>query len=638
MFTDQAHLRPINTYPKWKYFMLIITLMIGTLFALPNIFPEDPALQITQEDGMLINGALFTEVKQLLKDKSIFVKSAKVEDGKSLIRFNSIDDQLQASTEISTFLSDKNLNDYVVAINLAATTPDWLKAMGGSPLNLGLDLRGGVYFLMQVDMESAKEKRLKQYVTDIKSLLRENTIRYASIVRPTKDPDASSEVHLLARFRDADTRDNAEVEIRTAYSEFLTRSRETDNLFELVINLTEAKIKELEDYVVEQNIATFRNRINELGVAEPLIQKQGRDRIIIQLPGVQDSAQAKRILGKIATLEIRMVKEAFDSATGRAPAGTETISSKDGRTYFVKKRVIVDGTHIVDASAGFDENGRSQINVTLDSEGGSKMLANTTKNTGKLMAFIMVETKGIYKKSDSGEMELVSSKVVKDVVSAANINGVFGSKFRITGSYSPAAAHEFALILRAGSLIAPAFIIEERTIGPSLGAENIKMGMNSILVGFVAVLLFMVVYYKFFGLVANMALITNLIFIVAIMSLIPGATLTLPGIAGIVLTVGMAVDANVLIFERIREELNDGVKPAQAIHNGYDKAFSTIADANVTTLIAAMVLFTIGTGPVAGFAVTLLIGIITSMFTAIVGTRAIINAVYGGKSITKLSL
>jgi preprotein translocase subunit SecD len=510
--------------------------------------------------------------------------------------------------------------------------------MGGSPLNLGLDLKGGVYFLMQVDMESAKEKRFKQYVTDIKSLLRKNTIRYASIVRPATDPDASSEVHLLARFRDAETRDKAEVEIRTTYSEFLTRSRETDNLFELVINLTQAKIKELEDYAVDQNIATLRNRINELGVAEPLIQKQGRDRIIIQLPGVQDSAQAKRILGKTATLEIRMVKEAFDASSGRAPAGTETLSSKDGRTYFVKKRVIVDGTHIIDASAGFDENGRSQINVSLDSEGGSKMLANTTKNTGKLMAFIMVETKGIYKKSDSGEMKLIDSKIVKEVVSAANINGVFGSKFRITGSYTPAAAHEFALILRAGSLIAPTFIIEERTIGPSLGAENIKMGMNSILVGFVAVLLFMIVYYKFFGLVANIALVTNLIFIVAIMSLIPGATLTLPGIAGIVLTVGMAVDANVLIFERIREELKDGVKPAQAIHNGYDKAFSTIADANVTTLIAAMVLFTIGTGPVAGFAVTLLIGIITSMFTAIVGTRAIINAVYGGKSITKLSI
>lgn len=638
MFTNQAHLRPINTYPSWKYVLLIITLVIGTLFALPNIYPEDPALQITKEDGLLIDDVLFTEIKQLLKDKKIDIKSAQVEEGKSLVRFNTKDDQFVASTEVSTMLADKGLTDYVVAINSAATTPDWLKSIGGSPLNLGLDLRGGVYFLMQVDMESAKQKRFKQYVTDLKTLLREKNIHYASIVNPANNPDADSVVHIVARFRETAERELAEVEIRTSYSEFVTRSRESDNLFEIVINLTEAKISELEDYAVDQNIATLRNRINELGVAEPLIQKQGRDRIIIQLPGVQDSAQAKRILGKTATLEIRMVTEAFDASSRRAPAGTETLESKDGRAYYVKKKVIVDGTHIIDASAGFDQNGSPQINVTLDSEGGSKMLANTTKNTGKLMAFVMVETKGIYRKSKSGEMKLVDSKVVKEVVSAANINGVFGAKFRITGSYTPAAAHEFALILRAGSLIAPTFIIEERTIGPSLGAQNIQMGMNSILVGFVAVLLFMVLYYKFFGLVANVALVTNLIFIVAIMSMIPGATLTLPGIAGIVLTVGMAVDANVLIFERIREELQEGVKPAQAIHNGYDKAFSTIADANVTTLIAALVLFTIGTGPVAGFAVTLLIGILTSMFTAIVGTRAIINAVYGGKSITKLSI
>lgn len=637
MFTEQTHMRPINTYPGWKYFLLVITLVIGTLFALPNIYPEDPALQITQEDGVRIDDNLFAEIQSMLANKEIAIKSAKIEDGKSLIRFNSKDSQFIASTEISRLLSDKGLNDYVVAINSAATTPDWLKSIGGSPLNLGLDLRGGVYFLMQVDMESAKSKRIKQYITDIKSLLRENTIRYSSIVRPAVNPETENEIHVLARFRTEEKRDEADVQIRKNYSEFRTRAREVGEIFELVINLTDAKIKELEDYAVDQNIATLRNRINELGVAEPLIQKQGRDRIIIQLPGVQDSAQAKRILGKTATLEIRMVKEAFDT-TSRAPAGTETLSTKDGRSYYVKKKVVVDGTHIIDASAGFDENGRSQINVTLDSEGGSKMLANTTKNTGKLMAFIMVETKGIYQRTEEGEQKLVDSKIVKEVVSAANINGVFGEKFRITGSYTPAAAHEFALVLRAGSLIAPTFIIEERTIGPSLGAENIAMGMNSILVGFIAVLIFMVIYYKLFGLIANIALFSNLVFIVAIMSLIPGATLTLPGIAGIVLTVGMAVDANVLIFERIREELRDGVKPAQAIHNGYDKAFSTIADANVTTLIAAMVLFSIGTGPVAGFAVTLLIGIITSMFTAIVGTRAVVNAIYGGKSLTKLSI
>jgi len=613
--------------------MLVILLIIGVLFALPNIYPPDPAIQITQENGALIEEPLFKEIQQALLDKGVSIKSAKVEDGKSLIRFNNKDDQFKASDEVPKFLGGKGLNQHVVAINLAPTTPGWLKSIGGAPLNLGLDLRGGVQFLMQVDMDSAMDKKLEQYETELKTLMRENKVSYSSIV-------AKKNNQLVAKYRTAELRDKGEIQIRKTYSDFAVISRDRDNVFELVLELSEAKIKEIQDYAVDQNIATFRNRINELGVAEPLIQKQGKDRILIQLPGVQDSTRAKIILGKTATLEFRMVDQGADPNVKRAPAGSELIKGQDdGLTWVVKKKVIVDGTHIVDASPGFDpQNGQSQINVKLDSEGGAKMLANTNKNEGKLMAIVMVESKAIYDRTESGELKVIDNKTIKEVVSAPRINGIFGANFVVTGSYTPAEASDFALILRAGSLIAPTFIIEERTIGPSLGEENIKMGMNSIVVGFIAVLVFMLIYYRLFGLVANIVLFANLILIVAIMSLIPGATLTLPGIAGIVLTVGMAVDANVLIFERIREELADNVNPAQAIHNGYDKAFSTIADANITTLIAAMVLFGIGTGPIAGFAVTLLIGILTSMFTAIIGTRAIVNLIYGGKSVKSLSI
>jgi preprotein translocase subunit SecD len=633
MFVNQDHLRPINTFPAWKYVMLVVLLAVGVIFALPNIYPPDPAIQITKENGSLIEASLFKEIQDRLVEKGLTLKSAEVEDGKSLIRFANKDDQFKASAELPKFLSSKGLNEHVVAINLAPTTPDWLKAMGGAPLNLGLDLRGGVQFLMQVDMDSAMDNKLKQYVTELKTLMRENKVHYSSIVK-------SSNTQIIARFRTEELRDKADVQIRTNYNDFQTRARDNGEIFELVLDLDDTKIKEAQDYAVDQNIATFRNRINELGVAEPLIQKQGKDRILIQLPGVQDSAQAKRILGKTATLEFRMVDQGASPDAKRAPAGTEKIKDQSGGlSWMVKKKVIVSGTQIVDAKPGFDpQSGQPQISVTLDSDGGAKMLANTTKNTGKLMAIVMVETKAVYERTETGELKVVANETIKEVVSAPRINGVFGAKFQVTGSYTPAEASEFALILRAGSLKAPTFIIEERTIGPSLGEENIRMGMQSIIVGFVAVLIFMLIYYRLFGLVANIALFSNLVFIVAIMSLIPGATLTLPGIAGIVLTVGMAVDANVLIFERIREELADNVNPAQAIHAGYDKAFSTIADANVTTLIAALVLFGIGTGPIAGFAVTLLIGIITSMFTAIVGTRAVVNLIYGGKSVKKLSI
>ena len=631
MFSNQQTMRPINTYPAWKYVMLAILLALGILYALPNMYGEDFALQISGEKGGAVSSEVYDEIIELLAEKEIPTKKGSHEDGKVMLRFNDNDSesQLKAKDVIAEFLSEKG--DYGVALNLAPATPEWLENIGGNPLKLGLDLRGGVHFLMEVDMKSAIGKRETQYIADLKVKFREDKIRYASIVKVR-------DLGIVGRFRTADVRDQAEVSVRRNFAELAVRSREVGELFEIVISIPQVKLKEIKDYAVKQNIATLRNRINELGVAEPLIQQQGSERILVQLPGVQDSERAKRILGATATIEFRLVNESAGINPRKAPAGSELIENKSrGIIQAVRKSVIVDGTHLTDANVGYDENSMPQINVRLDSEGGAKMLAVTNKNIGKPMAIVMLETKGIYKQVD-GQQKLVDTREIKSVVSAPNINSALGSSFRITGQFSQAEAHDLALILRSGSLIAPAYFVEERTVGPSLGKQNIELGKISILVGFVAVLFFMLVYYKMFGLVANIALMSNLVFIIMIMSLVPGATLTLPGIAGIVLTVGMAVDANVLIFERIREELKEGTNPAQAIHNGYDKAFSTIADANVTTLIAALVLFGIGTGPVAGFAVTLFIGIITSMFTAIVGSRALVNLIYGGKALKKIAI
>ena len=628
MLSNQPHMRPINTYPGWAYVLLALVLALGILYALPNTYGEDPALQVSGEKGGPVEESVYEQIKETIEANQIAMKEATFEDGKVLFRFSDPESQFKAKDLVSSFLEDKG--DYGVALNLAPATPEWLKNLGGDPLKLGLDLRGGVHFLMEVDMDTAIGKKVDQYIADFKTTLREKKLRYASIV---KGPDAS----MIARFRTDDIRDSAEAAIRTTYGELDTRSRETGELFEIVITIPEVKLKEIKDYAVKQNIATLRNRINELGVAEPLIQQQGSERILVQLPGVQDSAQAKRILGATATIEFRLVNESAGLNPRRAPAGSELIEEKGRGTWAIKKSNVIEGTHLTDATVGFDERSMPQINVKLDGEGGSKMLVMTSKNINKPMAIVMTETKGIYETVD-GEQVRTGSKVIKSVVSAPNIGSALGSSFRITGQFSPQEAHELALILRSGSLIAPAYFVEERTVGPSLGKQNIELGKTSILVGFIAVLIFMLIYYRVFGIVANIALMSNLVFIIAVMSLIPGATLTLPGIAGIVLTVGMAVDANVLIFERIREELREGTNPAQAIHNGYDKAFSTIADANVTTLIAALVLFAIGSGPVAGFAVTLFIGILTSMFTAIIGSRAIVNLIYGGKQIKKISI
>ncbi len=630
MFGNQTHTRPINSYPKWVYAFLAIFLSLMVLYALPNLYGEDLALQVTSEKGEGISDELFTEIQTYLTSNDIVIKKSENDESKALYRFNDSETQLKAKDLTNRFFREQDKGDYSVALNLAPATPDWLKDFGATPLKLGLDLRGGVHFLMEVDMDAAITKRENQYVTDLKVKFREAKARYASVAR-VKD------LGIVAKFRDEDTRDIAESTIRKDFSELQTRSREQGALYELVISISETKLKEIKDYAVKQNTATLRNRINELGVAEPLIQQQGAERIVVQLPGVQDSAQAKRILGTTATLQFRLVNENAGLNPSRAPAGSEILDNRDGGTIVLRKSIIVDGTHLTDASVGFDERSLPQINVRLDAEGGNKMLAATNKNVGKRMAIVIIESKGVYE-TVNGEQKLVSTYEEREVVSAPTIQSSLGSSFRITGQFTPSEAHELALILRSGSLIAPIYIVEERTVGPSLGKQNIELGKQSILVGFIAVLVFMLIYYRMFGLVANIALTTNLVFIIAIMSLIPGAVLTLPGIAGIVLTVGMAVDANVLIFERIREELKDGTNPAQAIHNGYDKAFSTIADANVTTLIAALVLFGVGTGPVKGFAVTLFIGIMTSMFTAIVGSRGMVNLIYGGKTLNKISI
>jgi len=611
--------------------MLAIFFSLAVLYALPNYYGEDFAVQITGEKGAPVSQQTFDEVVGFLNDKQLVIKKSSLEEGTAIIRVNTSEEQLNIRDEINNYLTAKDQR-FVVAPNFVPAMPDWLKNIGGQSLKLGLDLRGGIHFLMEVDMKTAIGNREKQYIDDIKTQLREKRVFYASI-------DSVPNLGILAKFRTEELRDEAEVLIRSNSSStgLQTRTRETENFYEIVITITQTKLIEIKDYAIKQNIATLRNRINELGVAEPVIQQQGSDRILVQLPGIQDSTRAKEILGKTAILQFRLVDESAGMNASRAPIGSELIE-EDGRGFWaVKNAVIVDGSHLTDASVGYDERGMPQINVVLDGEGGGKMLAVTNKNVGRPMAIVLIESRGIYKQVD-GKSVLVDTEIIKKVVSAPNINSPLGSRFRITGRFLPTEARDLALVLRSGSLIAPIYIVEERTVGPSLGQQNIDMGKTSIMAGFIAVLLFMLVFYRVFGLVANLALVSNLIFIIMIMSLVPGATLTLPGIAGILLTVGMAVDANVLIFERIKEELKEGVNPAQAIHNGYDKAFSTIADANVTTLIAALVLFGVGTGPVAGFAVTLFIGILTSMFTAIVGSRAIINLIYGGKSIKKISI
>ncbi|MDR5617307.1 protein translocase subunit SecD [Arsenophonus sp.] len=614
----------LNRYPLWKYLMLIAALLIGLLYALPNLYGEDPAVQITGVRGTAANEQTLDQVRNILKKEKIESKSIALESGVILARFNNPDVQLHARETLVAGLGEQ----YIVALNLAPATPHWLRALGGEPMKLGLDLRGGVHFLMEVDMETALGKLQEQNMDGLRSDLREKGIPYSTI---RKIDNYGVEI----RFRDDSGRSQAESYLTPRYRD-LVFTAGNNNLLTAV--MTDERIREARNYAVSQNINIIRNRVNQLGVAEPLVQRQGADRIVVELPGIQDTARAKEILGATATLEFRLVNVGIDSSAvqrGHILGDSEIKYTRDGEPVVLYKRVILTGDHITDSTSDLDEMGSPQVSIGLDSAGGSIMSDFTRDNQDKLMATLFVEYKDSGRKDANGRAILVKDE---KVINVARISARFGSKFRITGISNPTEARQLSLLLRAGALIAPIQIVEERTIGPTLGLQNIEQGMKASLAGLLASVLFMVIYYRKFGLIASSALLANLILIMGIMSLLPGATLTMPGIAGIVLTLAVAVDANVLINERIKEELKNGRSIQQAIHEGYKGAFSSILDANLTTVITATILYAVGTGSIKGFAITTAIGIATSMFTAIVGTRAIVNLLYGGKRIKKLSI
>jgi preprotein translocase subunit SecD len=610
----------MNQYPAWKYLLILLVLSMGVLYALPNLFGEDPALQITSARGFAIPLDLEANIEDSLVVENLEFKSMERAGNRVLYRFNSTDDQLRASEVIKKSLGEQ----YVVALNLAHSTPTWLRSVGGKPMTLGLDLQGGVHFLMQVDMDTARSQQLDRFVDDMRSAMRDDGIRYVSVRREGKG--------LVAMLRTSEDREKVLELINRDQSlvGLIVSEMAPGEYFGISATVQEQQLLELQQTALKQNINTLRNRVNEIGVAEPVIQQQGADRVVVQLPGVQDTVEAKKIIGATATLEYRAVDEANDaftaSQTGRIPPESRLYTDNNGQPILLKKRLIVAGDQLIGASSGFDQqSGQPQVSVTLDGVGAKRMLDFTRDNVGNRMAVVYIEQKPGGVKSE-------------EIISVAVVREPFGKRFQTTGLDSMNEAAQLALLLRAGALAAPMEIVEERTVGPSLGADNVAQGFKSVLIGFVLVLIVMAAYYRVFGLVANLALFANLFLLIALLSML-GATLTMPGIAGIVLTVGMAVDANVLIFERIREELRSGNTPQASIRAGYDKAFSTIADANITTLIAAFVLFLFGTGPIKGFAVTLSLGIVTSMFTAIMGTRAVVNLIYGGKKrVRKLSI
>jgi preprotein translocase subunit SecD len=602
----------MNQYPAWKYLLIVLVLIVGGFYALPNLFGKDPALQVTSARGFDIPMDLQANIDDALIVENIDFKDWERQGNRLLYRFNSTEDQLIAADVLKEALGEQ----YVVALNLAPSTPGWLRAMGGKPMTLGLDLQGGVHFLMQVDMDTARGQQLDRIVDDFRTALRAEGIRYVSVRREGNG--------IIVLLRSAQDRERTLDITRKdqGLQDLDIQEVEAGENFGLSARVREQQLIELQQTALKQNITTLRNRVNEIGVAEPVIQQQGAERVVVQLPGVQDTVQAKKIIGATATLEYRAVDEANDAftaaQTGRIPPESRLYTDKAGQPILLKKRLIVSGDQLIGASSGFDQqSGQPQVSVTLDGVGSKRMLAFTRDNVGNRMAVIYIEQKSGGRKSE-------------EVISVAVIREPFGKRFQTTGLDSMNEASQLALLLRAGALAAPMEIVEERTVGPSLGADNVAQGFKSVLIGFVLVLVFMAFYYRVFGLIADLALFANMVLLISLLSML-GATLTMPGIAGIVLTVGMAVDANVLIFERIREELRNGNTPQASIRAGYDKAFSTIADANITTLIAAFVLFLFGTGPIKGFAVTLSLGIITSMFTAIMGTRAVVNLVYGGK-------
>ena len=618
----------MNHFPAWKNLMIVITLVIAFVYALPNIYGEDPSVQISPLRGAVINNVLLGDVKSQLEENGITLLKGEVNDSQILLRFNDTNDQLKAADVIKVTLG----NNYVVALNLAPTTPQWLRSLNAAPMYLGLDLRGGVHFLLEVDMQAAEKQAIDRGATDLRQFLRENKLRYLSVIVNGGE--------ILIKFRNQAIHDTAVDKLESQFRAWEFKPEVNASATPtLTATMSPNELTDVRNYAVQQNIITLKNRVNELGVAEPVIQRQGETRIVVELPGVQDTARAKEILGATATLEYHMVdtKNSVSSASaGRVPIGSKLYNRRDGGQILLKKQIIVTGNEIVDASSGIEgDTGSAMVSVSLDGPGGKKMSKTTRENIGKPMAVVFIENRTETKMVDGKPVRYKT--VVEEVINVATIRGHFSNRFQTTGLDNSAEARDLALLLRAGALAAPIDIVEERTVGPSLGQDNIDKGFNSVMIGFALVLVFMAVYYKTFGLFADMALALNLIFIVAILSLLQ-ATLTLPGIAGIVLTVGMAVDANVLIFERIKEELKNGNSPQASIHAGYEKAFSTIADANITTLIAAIILFGFGTGPIKGFAITLSIGILTSMFTAIIGTRALVNVTYGSRQIEKLKI
>ncbi|QIZ52115.1 protein translocase subunit SecD [Dickeya zeae] len=614
----------LNRYPLWKYLMLIVTIVVGLLYALPNLYGEDPAIQVTGARGTAASESTLVQIQNVLQEQHIASKSIALENGAILARFSTPDIQLRAREVLVSALGEK----YVVALNLAPATPTWLRMLGAEPMKLGLDLRGGVHFLMEVDMDTALGKLQEQTMDSLRSDLREKGIQYASVRKAD-----NYGVEIL--FRDGQLRDNAVNYLTPRHRDLVFNNSGSDALRAV---MSDARLSEAREYAVQQNINILRNRVNQLGVAEPLVQRQGADRIVVELPGIQDTARAKEILGATATLEFRLVNSNVDPAalaSGRVPGDTEVMNMRDGGPIALYKRVILTGDHITDSTSGNDEYNRPQVNISLDSAGGNIMSNFTKDNIGKPMATLFVEYKDSGKKDANGRSILEKQE---EVINVATIQSRLGNSFRITGIDNPNEARQLSLLLRAGALIAPIQIVEERTIGPTLGMQNITQGLEACLAGLAVSILFMIFFYKKFGLIATSALLLNLVLVVGVMSLLPGATLTMPGIAGIVLTLAVAVDANVLINERIKEELSNGRSVQQAIDEGYRGAFSSIFDANVTTLIKVIILYAVGTGSIKGFAITTGIGVATSMFTAIVGTRAIVNLLYGGKRIKKLSI
>jgi preprotein translocase subunit SecD len=620
----------LNKYPLWKYLLVLFILVLGFFYAAPNLYKPDPALQITGESSaQLIDAATLARAEKALDEVGIEYFGELIDpDGRNaLIRLRDDAVQLQAQARVSRALGD----GYIIALNLAPTTPDWLSDFGAQPVKLGLDLRGGVHFKLEVDVDAAIERRMEYYFNAIKRALRESRIRgFVNL-------DENGRVE--TRFRSEDLREQARDVIAENHPELILDRVDEEDSWNLYAVMSDATRSEIAEYAVSQNLTTLRNRVNELGVSEPLVQRQGQNRIVVELAGIQDTAEAKRILGKVANLEFRMVAK-LEAAPSEKQRFEYRSPDRAGMSESLERDVILTGERVANAQASFDQNGQPNVQISLDSEGGMLMSRATRDNVGRRMGVLFIERKFRTRyevQEDGSEVIIKVPYDEKKLLTAPVIQSALGAQFQITGLDSPMESSELALMLRAGALAAPISFVEERTVGPSLGAENIRLGVKSVQIGLALVVIFMVLYYRVFGIAAVVALTCNLVLMLAFMSLI-GATLTLPGIAGIVLTVGMAVDANVLIFSRIREELGNGLSPQMAIHSGFERAVATILDANITTLIVAVILYAVGTGPIKGFAVTLSVGIVTSMFTAIMGTRALINLIYGGRRVQKLSI